>query len=60
VKRGGSNLMDECVLRMSASEISVVRFLFVLFSLVVLCGFLELVGGSFVMVGGTLIVLISF
>jgi hypothetical protein len=59
VKRGGSNLMDECVLRMPAREIGVVSFFFVLFSLMVLCSFLELIRGSFVMVSRTLVVLIS-
>jgi hypothetical protein len=59
MKLCGSHLMDERVLRMPAGQISVVRFLFVLFRLMVLCRLLELVSGSFVMAGGALVVLES-
>jgi hypothetical protein len=47
------------LLGMSARQIGVVRFLFDLFCLMILCGLLELMCGSLVMVSGTLVVLES-
>jgi hypothetical protein len=52
--------MDNCMLRVPVRKVGLVGLFFVLFSLTILCGLPELVGGSFVMATGVLIVLESF